>query len=177
MPGLDGRLETAVVVLVEDEELAQAHRELHPEAARRRLPLHVTLLYPWVPVEGLRPHHLARLRLVVRRWRPFSFRLARLGEFPGVAYAAAEPDGTLLRCIGELTAEFPETPPYGGEFERPVPHATLARLAPGRDAGEVAARVLPLLPVEVRVERAALLEEARPDRWRLREAIPLVGHD
>lgn len=177
MTSLAGKLETALVVAVRDEPLEAAYRELHPDAARRRLPLHVTLLYPWVDVEALKPHHLARLRRVVRGWRPFGFRLARLAEFPGVAYAAPEPAERLRACIADLAAEFPEHPPYGGELEQPVPHATLARLAPGRGPEEVAARVLPLLPVDVRVEEALLLEEMRPDRWRTREVIPLLGHD
>ena len=74
----------------------------------------------------------------------------------------------LKRLIGGLTARYPETPPYGGAFDWPVPHATLAK----QDAdGAVRTRVEPLLPVECRPARASLIEEFEPLRWR--ELAPL----
>jgi hypothetical protein len=76
-------------------------------------------------------------------------------------------------------AAFPETPPYGGAFDDPAPHATLAPVPEGNDPAaveaQVAACVAELLPVRFTVNDVALLEEYEPDRWRERQSFALGG--
>ena len=79
-----------------DDELALAHRELYPERIPERIPLSLTLLYPWIPRDEATPADVEPLRAFFASHRPFSFDLVRVTEFPGiVAYAVPEPDGEL----------------------------------------------------------------------------------
>jgi 2'-5' RNA ligase len=167
---------TAISILLDDAapEVAAARYELDPQA-RMRVPLHVTLLHPFVPRRDVSSELVARLRAFFGdRPRP-AFRLARVEVFPGVvAYAAPEPDGELAQMTRELWAAYPDTPPYGGSFSEPVPHATLAPLDVA-DAESVRTRVEPLLPVRCRPTHVSLLEEFEPDRWRELEPLPFAG--
>ena len=167
---------TAISILLDEAApaVAAARYELDP-TARLRVPLHITLLFPFVRRGQLSPRVVARLReFFAGRPRP-AFELARVDVFPGVVtYAAPEPAGELTSLIRDVCARYPETPPYGGAFDEPVPHATLAPLqvAP---AQAVRTRVESLLPVRCEPTHASLLEEFEPDRWREREPLPFAG--
>jgi hypothetical protein len=93
---------------------------------------------------------------------PLDFSLARLAEFPGVVYAAPEPDDELLALMRAVHERFPETPPYEGAFEEVIPHATLSESAP---FSTVERRCASLLPIRCRVGEVTLLAETAPDRW------------
>ena len=171
-------LRTALVIVPRDvpDELAKLHDEWHADAVARGLPLHVTLLFPWIPLDELGARHLERAAHVFAAAAPFTFRLARLDEFPGVLWAAPEPDEAIRRLIAGLVNAFPECPPYEGAFTDPTPHATLAIVEEsGQEAAAARLRAAlePLLPVPVHVTEVALLEEVEPERWRERRSLPL----
>jgi 2'-5' RNA ligase len=153
--------------------VAAARYELDP-SARGRVPLHVTLLFPFVPRRDVTPALVAGLRQVFLRQPRPSFALDRIEAFPGeVAYAAPEPAETVLSVIRAVCEAYPQYPPYGGLFtvDELVPHATMATIADG-DAGVVRARVEPLLPARCEPAAASLIEEVEPDRWRELEPLP-----
>ena len=158
---------TAVTILLDRAapEIAAARYELDPRAWGR-IELHFTLLYPFVPRGDVSPALLTELEsFFAGRPRP-EFALARVAVFEGTfAYAAPEPDDELAATMRDLWARYPDTPPYGGEFTEPVPHATIAPLAEV-DLETVRARVDSLLPVDCSPEHASLLEEFEPDCWR-----------
>ena len=165
--------QTAISILLDDvaPEVAAARYELDPPA-RLRVPLHITLLFPFVLRREVTSDLVFRLRSFFRdRARPV-FNLARVAEFPAVvAYAAPDPDDELVAMTRDLWCAYPDTPPYGGEFTSPVPHATLAPLEVA-DLEAVRARVEPHLPVRCEPSHASLLEEFEPDRWREHERLP-----
>lgn len=142
------------------------------------IPLHVTVLSPFVAREELSEAVLDRVRQLFAGLPPMEFELARVDTFPGVVYAAPEPDDELRRCIAATCRAFPETPPYGGAFTEIVPHATLALVPPGGDQADLSRRIRahvePLLPIRCRAETVSLLVEHEPNRWRERERLPLV---
>jgi len=164
---------TAISILLDEiaPEVAAARYVLDPDA-RLRVPLHITLLFPFVPRRDVSADLLLTLRSFFGdRARPV-FDLARVDVFPAaVAYAAPEPGGELMAITRDLWSAYPDTPPYGGEFTDPVPHATLAPLDVA-DVGTVRARVEPLLPVRCEPSHASLLEEFEPERWRQLERLP-----
>jgi 2'-5' RNA ligase len=167
---------TAIALLLEDAapEVASARAELDPETAAR-IPFHVTLLHPFVPRRRLDAPVSDALRGFFAARPPLAFDLVSVEEFPGVvAYAAPDPTAELLQLMRELWDRFPDTPPYGGAFAEPVPHATLCRLDEGGDASpeRARARVQPLLPVRCRLDAAALLEEYEPGCWRQLRPLP-----
>jgi len=170
------RTAIAIVLDAAAPALAAARAELDEEAAAS-VPLHVTLLYPFVDRDALGPELVRDLHDFFAARPPLAFALTRVEVFAGeVVYAAPEPAAPLIEVILELAACYPETPPYGGRVSDPVPHATLARLGGSRDdaatIAAVRARVEPLLPVACEVPEAHLLEEFQPDRWRMSEPLP-----
>jgi 2'-5' RNA ligase len=170
-------LETALVLVLRDAEpFERVRRELHVAALAKGVPFHITLLYPWVARDDLSDELLAGMRSFFARRRPFVFELARIETFPRVVYASPEPAADLLACMHALYARFPETPPYGGTIEHPVPHATLGEdVDETRVAQDVEQRLTRDLPAAFRIDAATLLEEFEPDRWREAEQFPLTG--
>jgi 2'-5' RNA ligase len=168
---------TAISILLDEiaPDLAAARYELDPRA-RVRVPLHITLLFPFVLRRDMSADLLGELRAFFgNRTRP-TFELSHVAVFPDmVVYAAPEPDGDLKRLTRELWSAYPDTPPYG-EFgtNDPVPHATIAPLEVV-DEGTVRWRVEPLLPIPCEPSNASLLEEFAPDRWRELEPLPFGG--
>jgi aromatic-L-amino-acid decarboxylase len=171
-------LRTAIAILLDEiaAPLAAVRAELDPAAAAR-VPLHITVLHPFVSRGDLTPELLEELRRLFDARRPLSFTLDRLEFFPGqVVYAAPDRGDELTALMRDVAARYPETPPYGGAHDEPVPHATLARLDGGDDEAIVTAvrtRVEPLLPIPCTIDAVSLLEEFEPDRWRELERLPL----
>jgi 2'-5' RNA ligase len=179
MPDEQGRLGTAISIVLRDQPKLEAiHRELHPIHAAAEIPLHVTVLFPFVPRDELSPAHEERLAILVSRHPPFSFALRGLARFPSVVYAVPSDDATLRALMRDVWSAFPETPPYGGAFADPPPHATLALIG-DEDAAAVEERVRTRLdgslPARVHVRDLSLMEEAEPDRWREARTLPLTG--
>lgn len=178
MSGEPSEPRTAISILLDEiaPEVAAARYELNPPS-RLRVPLHITLLFPFVLRREVSRSLIAELRSFFGKWSRPEFELTHVGVFPGVvAYAAPSPDGELKRLMRELWNAYPETPPYGGELgtANPVPHASLAPLDVA-DLATVRSRVEPLLPVLCDPFGASLLEEFEPDRWRELEPLPFAA--
>ena len=166
---------TALTIQLEThaEDVAVARAELDP-GEDTRVPLHITLIYPFVLRRDVTAEVVSGLRAFFGKRPGPAFDLARVDEFPGdIAYAAPEPRDELIALIEELSAEYPETPPYGGRFAEIVPHATLAALDVA-DLHTVKTRVEPFLPVRCKPSHASLVEEFGPDRWRELHALPFA---
>jgi hypothetical protein len=107
----------------------------------------------------------------------FELTLTELREFPAVVYAAPEPVGALKRWVAELWERFPEYPPYEGEFDEVIPHATLGTWEEPDRREEVVTRARQLtqelLPLACTIQDVALFEEYAPDQWRERRRFPL----
>jgi 2'-5' RNA ligase len=141
------------------------------------IPLHVTLLFPFVPRDRLDENVFLALHELFAPRAPFTLTLVGIDEFPGVAYAVPEPGAELKEWIARLCERFPDFPPYEGEFEEVVPHATLGTCEDPRRQEELVARARELtrgmLPLPCRIHDVALLEEHAPDRWRELRRFPL----
>ncbi len=170
------RTNVTLVLAGQNAELAVAHDELYPERVAEQIPLSITLLYPWIPVERLAHADLHGLTDFFAARRPFAFELTRVAEFPGaVVYGVPEPDHELRDLMRSLWARYPDTPPYGRPGSDPPPHATLARLdvPPPRTLEQVCDRVADLLPARFVVAEATLMGEIEPNVWRVRKRLPL----
>jgi hypothetical protein len=90
-------------------ELAAAHDELYPERVAEHIPLSITLLYPWIPVDDLADADLDGLSSFLAARPTFEFELTRVAEFPGaVVYAVPEPDDELRGLMRALWARYPD---------------------------------------------------------------------
>jgi 2'-5' RNA ligase len=165
-------LRSALVVPVPNLGAAvSAVRRGHDSSARQGMPAHVTLLFPFLPVEDLGAPVEATLARVVGSHRAFPFRLARVGHFPAVLYLAPEPAEPFIDLVGALVAEWPLYPPYGGRFRDVVPHVTVAQ---GRVTDPLVRLVERELPVLGHASHVDLMVEDRARRWRLRRSFDLA---
>jgi 2'-5' RNA ligase len=101
-------------------------REQFDPSARRGVPAHVTLLYPFMSPELIGTAVLEQARAVAAATRSFSFTLAKVNRFPGALYLAPEPSAPFIELTRSLVRQFPEFPPYSGQYEVIVPHLTVA---------------------------------------------------
>lgn len=174
----DGELETYLTLLLagQDAALAAAHDELYPERVPEGLPLSVTLLYPFAGRSEV-DSHLDTLRSFFASHSPFDFELRRLAQWEesGAVYAVPEPEQPLRDLMRALWRLFPQFPPYGEVGGDPPPHASLTFTGgedPTATRERVERRLEGLLPALFHVAEVALMEEAAPDRWRLRKTFP-----
>jgi 2'-5' RNA ligase len=157
--------------------LAAAHDELYSERVHEGIPLSITLLYPFASPSEV-DEHRETLRSFFASYPPFDLELAGLAQWEesGAVYAVPEPDEPLRNLMRALWRLFPQFPPYGEPGSDPPPHASLTYTG-GDDRAATRARVEKrlegLLPARFQISEIALMEEAEPDRWRLRETFRL----
>ena len=116
---------------------------------------HVTALGPFVP--ALTGDVARRVAAIAAETAPFDFVLARhLGRFTdGTLHLLPEPDEGFRKLTARLAAEFPEFPPYAGDFD-PLPHLTVDRLSDEVTVGSTLGLLGDLLPATCRAERLDL---------------------
>ena len=119
--------ESAFIACVPEAEPYVGHlRERFDPSAKVGMPAHITVLYPFMSPDLIGTAVLERARAVVVATRTFAFTLARVSRVPGAVYLAPEPSAPFIELTKRLVREFPEFPPYSGQYEGIVPHLTVA---------------------------------------------------
>ncbi len=115
-------------------DFVETFRREHPGREPYALLPHITVMWPFIspgtvnggPDEALLHRTIDRLRRVCREVQPFMVTLDRYGTFPGgVLYLAPQDPTPIIALHQKILAEFPEYPPYGGEYGALIPHMTL----------------------------------------------------
>jgi hypothetical protein len=149
--------DTGVVVLVpEAEPVVGAWRDRHDLTAKRGMPAHVTLVFPWVPAAERTDDDVTRLRTLLRRFWPIDLELAASARFPDTIYLAPEPAHAFRAMTDAIVAEWPEHRPYGGQFDDVIPHLTVATGIGDALMDRIEADLAPQLPVHARITEAQL---------------------
>lgn len=173
--GRGAQLETAVVVVTDVPALTAVYRDSYPLLAGLGIPLHVTLLHPFVAPDEL-DAALPRLRAALAGHERFDFSLERLRTFPRAVWVAPEPAEPFRALTAAIHAAFPLHPPYAGKYPDVIPHVTLAYVEEAQLASTLAAlrtRVEPLLPVAVTAREVTVLAERADGRWFAAARLPL----
>jgi 2'-5' RNA ligase len=119
--------ETALICRVpEAERYLGHHRQRFDPPARRNVPAHVTVLYPFMEPALVDAAVLDELAAIARSVPAFEFRLRELRRFPSSLYLAPEPGDSFGALTGGVHRRFPDYPPFAGKFETVVPHVTVA---------------------------------------------------
>lgn len=132
---------------------------------------HITVLAPFLDTPGV--DDLARVAEIAAAVPAFDFTLAEIDVFPnGIIHLLPDPSAPFSELTASMFAAFPECPPYGGEFERVVPHLTLDSTSTGVTVDQVAGDLGSALPVVSRGELVELHRYAEADcrvlgRWSL----------
>jgi 2'-5' RNA ligase len=140
-------------------------RARHDPAARQGMPPHITLVYPFKPYPALAPEDHARLREVAAAHPALDLTFAEADRFEQALWLRPEPDAPIQALIAAIVAAFPAWPPYGGEFETVIPHATLAQGPPERlDRVEPVVHERLASPIRARAAAMSLFRTVRK-RW------------
>jgi 2'-5' RNA ligase len=156
---------TALIVAVpEAEDAVGALRLRHDSSAALGVPAHITILFPFVPLEQLDEEELAAL---VAGHDAFDFELSSLETFPDsdVTYLApvpAEPFAELTNAVWQRWRDFP---PYEGAHELVITHLTIS------DGGRLDIELN--LPITAHAHEVTLIEEGEDGRWAERRRFAL----
>jgi 2'-5' RNA ligase len=158
-----------VVVVPEAELLVNRLRARFDPSALMGMPAHITILFPFMPVDLLTSDVLGRVRTTVAGFAEFEFRLERIGRFPRTTYLSPEPPEPFTALTAALAQTFPDYPPYEGRFPTSIPHLTVADRS--EDFAEVAAAELAELrsrgsEVRATCREVRLLENSHGGHWR-----------
>ena len=132
-------------------------------------PLHVTVMYPFLPARSIGGVAEAAIADLARDIEPFEFMLARPGQFPGVRYLAPEPAASFVAITERIQRRWPSCLPYGGAYDSVIPHVTVTFADRPPVPDEVMLRDL---PVSTRATELWLLQQT-PGGWRTRSRFQL----
>ena len=143
---------TLLALLVpEAESLVGDMRARLDPSARLGLGAHITLVYPWLDSADVTDETLTRLRCTVARHAAFSFWLDRVDTFSSTVWLAPSPIEAIASLATSLDTAFPERPRIGPDYERYVPHLSVARNV-RKDRDDIVASLHDRLEIHGRVE-------------------------
>jgi 2'-5' RNA ligase superfamily len=169
-------VETALIVEVPAAEPVVGRHRLELDAnARLGIPAHVTILAPFMPRSAIGAEERARLERVFASVEPFDFRLDRVRWFgTAVLWLGPEDPTPFANLTSAVFAEFPDFPPFDGQFDEVVPHLTVGIDCPATAMRRAEQQMLQNLPVLDRAASVTLIGELSPKgRWGTLASFPL----
>jgi len=150
--------QTALLVKVpEAEPLVKSWRDRFDPAAAAGVPAHVTVLVPFLSRSAIGPEVTAELRRIFARYPAFGIEFLECRRFPDVLYLAPQPETQFRALTSAVAAQFPEAPPYGGQFDDVVPHLTVAHGQEVNVLDKIEAELSPRLPVSAAISAVHLV--------------------
>jgi len=158
-----GEAAALVVLVPEAEPVVGPSRTLHTQDGAAGMPAHVTLLYPFAPIDMV---DIDAVRQIAAAALPFAYELRAVHEWPdGVVYLEPNPDVPFVELTLRLAARFPDYPPYGGIHDDVTPHITVVHTDDPRARADAAASVAGSLPIRCDADEIWLMHEVN-GRWR-----------
>ena len=139
------------------------------------MPMHVTVMVPFVDGDLLTVEALNQLQDLLSRWEPFDCRFETVRTFQGPprrAWLAPEPAAPFIEMTRAIMTAYSGLTPYGGEHDEIVPHVSVSK---ERDPDPFDRSVREMgsdLPIVVRMSTFSVYE-LRDGRWILRTDRPL----
>jgi 2'-5' RNA ligase len=174
------RLSCFVVLVPAAEALVGAARAEYDGSARRGLGAHITLLYPFMAPAQIDAAILQTAESTIGTHERFAFQLKSIGRFPRVAYLKPEPAEPFIALSLSLARAFPQFPAYGGEFDKTVPHLTIAKgdvAAAAESVQQIVTRLATEGPVASTCAAVTLIENSSGQWQVLREFALESGGD
>jgi 2'-5' RNA ligase len=170
------KYEAAIIIPVaEAEVLVRQFRLRFDPSAAAGVPAHITINYPFKPYLSRKDEVRTKLSSLFSNFSQFRFTLAEIRTFPGVIYLAPTPPEPFLTLINAVSSLFPDSPPYEGQFDEPVPHLTVAQdeeaaLAPIE--ADFSKFAMQFLPLHCRARELLLMDNSE-SLWKTRAIFPL----
>jgi 2'-5' RNA ligase len=145
-----------IVAFPQAEPAVGALRAAHDASAPLGVPAHVTLLFPFVPVEDLTDGDLDALRAICAAEPAFDVVFRQVRRWPTVIWLDPEPAEPFRRLTEAIVARWPQRLPYGGLHPTITPHLTIVEGDPlVFDAAQQ--QVVGQLPISARADQVQLI--------------------
>ncbi len=115
-----------VILVPEAEPLVGPFRSKYDSSTAVGMPAHITINYPFLPVEKDKTSAVSKLKSLFSEHESFQFSLAAVKRLPGLLYLEPFPTRPFTELIRAVPERFPQSPPYGGIFKEVIPHLTVA---------------------------------------------------
>jgi 2'-5' RNA ligase len=148
-------------------------RRIRVAEARRGVPAHVTLLFPFVDADRIDDRVTSRLRDRLAAVAPFEYALEATGRWPDAVYAAPVPAEPFATLAAVLRDDWPEYPLYGGDFAFEA-HVTIAESPSDDVARAIESAAASELPAPARADEVVLIVDADTG-WRVAARFALGG--
>lgn len=136
----------------------------------RRIPPHVTVLFPFARADAIDDEFLATVAEHFAGLSGFEAELRDVGCFDDCVWLGPHPRDRWVRLLDATWARFPEHPPYESQDIEPEPHLTVAAVDDPLLAEELAAlaesELRAGLPFRFEVDGVSLFEEQADGTWR-----------
>ncbi|WUD70371.1 2'-5' RNA ligase family protein [Streptomyces sp. NBC_00510] len=167
--------QTALLATVAEAEPLVGHwRRRFDASASAGIPVHVTVLFPFLDVDLITTAVISDLKVLIGKHSPFTVRFDECRRFPDVLYLAPTPHQPLRLLTETVAARWPEAPPCGGQFTEVIPHLTVAYGQQPRVFDEVEAELAQRLPVTATISSVSLLV-SDGENWRHHADFPMLG--
>jgi hypothetical protein len=155
-------------------QLGPVRAAFYPTSVARGIPLHLTLLHPFLPRDECDASVGERIGRVCAAHPALAFSLTSVTLRPaGQVVVLAEPVEAIRALMDDLLREFPTASILGRE----APYTAVGRARDRADdpslLEEIRPRVEPSLPIRCEIASIALFEEAAPASWQVRARFPL----
>lgn len=166
-----------IIPVPEVENIVRTWREQLDPACSRGIPVHITVLFPFVHPADLDDEVVQSLDAYFSKTNSLYFGFTSLDWFDDrVVYLKPSPDTDFRIMTRDLMVIFPHYLPYGGRYDEPTPHLTVGDGAPKKLLHEAARNINQHLPVMINAKFAWLMTGGMgPNRWTLCHEF-LLGH-
>jgi len=155
------------------DEVVAAWRTRCDPSAPLGVPAHVTVHLPWLPEALVDSGVLNDLDAMVASVPRFEVAFRRVGWFEReVLWLDPEPNDRFMSLITASLRQWPDYPPFGGQFDTVVPHLTVG-MARGGELDQVAAEVAAVLPIRDVASQVWWITRHGLDRWRIRHRVQM----
>jgi hypothetical protein len=149
--------------------VVETWRRAHSPDGAAGMPAHLTVLYPFAPVEEV---DLERVRELAAATGRFSFELVAVHEWPdGVVWLAPRPAEPFVRLIARCVERFPSWPPYGGIHDEIVPHLTVVHTEDAAVRAAASESVAGSVPIRCEANELSVMHRV-DGRWTVYSALP-----
>ncbi len=168
--------ETGLILRIpEAEPVVGKWRSQHDSSAPLGVPTHVTVLYPWIPIDELTAEDRLAVAGIVAAMEPLEITFAALRRFPDVLWLDPQPAAPILALTQAVARRWPAYPPYGGDYgNQPTPHLTISDTTDPDELGHIVSDVEQALPLRSWVAELSLLVR-RADCWELEQTFPFAS--
>jgi len=151
----------------------QTWRARYDPVASQGVPAHITLLYPFLAADDIDASARAFLTDLFARTPSARARLVAVGRFPEVVFLVPDPAAWFVELTEKLSARFGLLP-YGGLHTSVVPHMTVAHTPDQAILDEITQQLTTVLPIEIALTEAWLMEQRSEGRWEHAATYPLA---